>query len=161
MISAIRNTITEFRNVLLSLPEEVYSQPSSLLSGASIGAHTRHIIELYQELLKGYSTGDVSYDNRKRDKKIETDLTYAIQSLDEITALIMQQDKSLTLTYQVQDKVISLNTNYHRELMYNLEHTIHHQALIRVGIESMCGLPLPAHFGVAPSTMQHRALCAQ
>ena len=42
-----------------------------------------------------------------------------------------------------------------RELMYAVAHAIHHYALIGV----MCGLmgvPVPAGFGVAPSTLKHQ-----
>ncbi|MEM9648432.1 MAG: hypothetical protein AAF969_08120, partial [Bacteroidota bacterium] len=48
-----------------------------------------------------------------------------------------------------------------REVMYNLEHTIHHHALIKVGIQFFTDIPLPESFGVAPSTLQHRQACAQ
>jgi hypothetical protein len=54
-----------------------------------------------------------------------------------------------------------LDSNYYREVMYNLEHTIHHHALIKVGIEHFTSLQLPESFGVAPSTMQYRETCAQ
>jgi hypothetical protein len=45
-----------------------------------------------------------------------------------------------------------------RELLYNLEHAIHHMALIQVAVrQAFPALTLPAHFGVAYSTVQHQA----
>jgi hypothetical protein len=45
--------------------------------------------------------------------------------------------------------------------MYNLEHLIHHEALIKVAITSMTEVAIPESFGVAPSTLQYRKECAQ
>ena len=45
--------------------------------------------------------------------------------------------------------------------MYNLEHAIHHHALIKVGLKIMTKIELPESFGVAPSTIQYRKVCAQ
>jgi hypothetical protein len=56
---------------------------------------------------------------------------------------------------------ITISTNYYREIAYNLEHTIHHMALIRVGLNEVSGIQLPDDFGVASSTVKHRKQCAQ
>ena len=52
-------------------------------------------------------------------------------------------------------------TNYQREALYNLEHTIHHMALIRVGINEVSTLQVPQEFGVAASTIKHQNTCAR
>ena len=59
------------------------------------------------------------------------------------------------------DKFINIATNYHREIAYNLEHTIHHMALIRVGLTEVAKIELPENFGVASSTVKFRNQCAQ
>jgi hypothetical protein len=51
-------------------------------------------------------------------------------------------------------------TNYYREMAYNLEHTIHHMALIRTGINDVSRISVPENFGVAISTMKYRKQCA-
>jgi hypothetical protein len=49
-----------------------------------------------------------------------------------------------------------LETSLFRELAYCLEHSIHHEALIRIGVEYLDrGTILNEHFGVAPSTARH------
>lgn len=155
------DTLEQFKQVLLALPLDCYSKKCSLLSNASIGQHTRHVIELYLCLIQGYQTADVSYDRRKRDLRIEQDLPFALEQLSFIQSQLQKPNKSLKITYELAGETTCLDSNYYREVMYNLEHTIHHHALIKVGIEQITEQTLPASFGVAPSTIQYRKTCAQ
>lgn len=50
----------------------------------------------------------------------------------------------------------SIATNFYRELLYNIEHCIHHQAIIKIAMLHMGKTQIPAHFGVAKSTMSER-----
>ena len=63
--------------------------------------------------------------------------------------------------YELNGEENFLPSNYYREVMYNLEHAIHHHALIKIGIQQFTAIELPESFGVAPSTMQYRKACAQ
>ena len=75
-----------------------------------------------------------------------------------------KQNKTLTLEASYDEHVtepIAIETNYYREVAYNLEHTIHHMALIRVGITEISNIQLPDDFGVASSTVKYRKQCAQ
>ena len=65
-------------------------------------------------------------------------------------------NKPLLVSYVLNENEVRFESNYNRELMYNLEHTIHHQALIKVAINVFTDMLLPEDFGVAPSTMQYR-----
>ncbi|HTH31951.1 MAG TPA: hypothetical protein VL946_11450, partial [Lacibacter sp.] len=58
---AIRASFEQLTAVLDQLTTEQYKTPSENLSGATIGQHTRHIIELFQCLLNGYATGRICY----------------------------------------------------------------------------------------------------
>lgn len=161
MFKPSMDTLEQFKQVLLALPLDCYSKKCSLLSNASIGQHTRHVIELYLCLIQGYQTADVSYDRRKRDLRIEQDLSFALEQLSYIQSQLQKPNKSLKITYELAGETTCLDSNYYREVMYNLEHTIHHHALIKVGIEQISEQTLPASFGVAPSTIQYRKTCAQ
>lgn len=148
--------------LLKQLSDTAYNAPCSLLNKSSIGSHTRHIIELFQCLLDGYHSGTVNYDNRKRDKKIETDRILACELLNGISHQMEKPNKPLILVSKVheEDELI-IDSNFYREALYNMEHTIHHMALIRVGIQEVCDIALSECFGVAPSTIKYKKTCVQ
>jgi hypothetical protein len=160
----IGNVFVQLTESLTQLSDEEYSRPSKILFNATVGQHVRHIIELFQCLEKGYSAGIVNYEKRKRDHTIETEKAYAIALLKDIYDHLDKPNITITLEaedYEGSENTISISSNYYREIAYNLEHTIHHMALIRVGINEVSSVQLPAEFGVAYSTIKHRQECAQ
>ena len=121
------------------------------------------MIELFQELFSGYESGSVNYEERKRNYLIESNQHIAIEKLDELSSLLQKPDKSLQLIAEYgNDDPVAVATNYYRELIYNIEHAVHHMALIRVAIITETNISLPDSFGVASSTLKFRkAKCAQ
>jgi hypothetical protein len=161
---SIQQVFEQLKLILHQLSQDTYTQPSQTLSNATIGQHVRHIIELFQCLQNGYPNGTINYENRKRDLLIETDPHLAISLLNEIGSSLHKPDKSLLLevAYQSEsDQSVTIQSNYLRELVYNLEHTVHHMALIRVGIQELTEISLSPGFGVASSTLKYRQSCAQ
>ena len=148
------------------LDNEQFARPLPLLSGNTIGKHIRHIIELYDQLLMGYDSGIINYDGRKRDLRTETETNYAIDKLECI--IITCDNKSdkpvqLMLDYSI-DNIVNdtVNSTYKRELAYNIEHAIHHMAIIKIAIEnSYSDIVLDKAFGVAPSTIRFQRECVQ
>lgn len=148
--------------VLNQLPDQAsYSATCRALSDASIGQHTRHIIELYQCLLAGYETGIINYDDRKRNVQLEKDINLAMHAVHDIKLNLQRADKEVFVHCLADEESVSIKSNYYREVLYNLEHCIHHQALIRVALLTIDGLHIAADFGVAHSTLQYRQQCAQ
>jgi hypothetical protein len=148
-------------NVLQQLPDSgSYSNPCEALSNATIGQHTRHIIELYQCLLAGYAAGKINYDERKRNILYENDIAASIEVIKEIQQKLEQPDKQVNI-FCGNENPVCIESNYYREVLYNLEHCIHHQALIKVALLTIKNINIDGSFGVAPSTLQHRQQCAQ
>lgn len=59
------------------------------------------------------------------------------------------------------EAVIQSSTNIGRELLYCLEHVIHHMTIIIIGIEQTWPeVVIEADFGVAPFTIRHYQQCA-
>ena len=162
--NAVKTVFVQLTATLDNLQQQEYVQPSTSLSNNTIGQHVRHIIELFQCLELGYESGIVNYENRKRDITIETDKELAKSILLSIHPALEKDNKDLVLeaNYDEDDNSpLRIATNYNREIAYNLEHTIHHMALIRVGLNELSSLSLPENFGVASSTVKFRNKCAQ
>jgi hypothetical protein len=161
---AVNNIFVQLAGSLGQLSPPQYSQPCQTLFNNTIGQHVRHIIELFQCLENGYLIGEVNYEKRKRDALIETDKELASSLLLNIYQGLTKPNKPLTLVACYDEHInetIVIETNYYREIAYNLEHTIHHMALIRVGITEISSVQLPDDFGVASSTIKYRKQCAQ
>jgi hypothetical protein len=159
----IRDVFHQLTDALQMLSDEQYSRRNKILFNASLGQHVRHIIELFVCLYDGYETGLVNYEKRKRDVRIESDKDLAIELMQMITNNLDKSNRDLLLESGYDDHTLSATvaTNYYREIIYNLEHTVHHMALIRIGINEVSTITLPDGFGVASSTIKYRTECAQ
>lgn len=161
LFSPIRNLFQQLTEVVENLTDEQYTRPSTTLSDATLGQHVRHILEHFIELDKGYTGGTVNYESRNRDHRIETDRAFTTQILLALPAMLDKADKPLALTTcpdAESDDQLRIRTNYYRELLFNLDHTVHHMALLRIGIAEVSGMSLPQTFGVAASTLKFRSV---
>ena len=161
LIQSIKNNLSENIELLRQLTNEEFMQKNPELSNATIGEHMRHIIELFGCLLENYDYGLINYDDRKRDLLLQTDKNEAIAIIEKYLLELDKPNKPLSLTHNCFSPIELLHTNYFRELIYNLEHSIHHQALIKVALHSLPHIKIPSSFGVAPSTLEYRKQCAQ
>jgi 6-pyruvoyl-tetrahydropterin synthase len=158
---SIKNTLTDLQKVISQLSETDFCMPIDNLSGASIGEHSRHIIELFQSVIHSYSHGVLNYDNRERNKMIQTNKEFANFVIDTLLKNIEKPNKSITLEHKIAGETNLIQTNYFREMLYNLEHCIHHQALIKVALFQLQYVKLNDDFGVAASTIEFRKQCVQ
>lgn len=160
----IEHVFIQLCDVLYNMTDDEYTMPVNVLFNATIGQHVRHIIELFQCLENGYDEGVINYEKRKRDYRIETDREFASFLIRKIYRNLDKPNKYVTLEaedYKETAETVSISSNYFREVAYNLEHSIHHMALIRVGINEVSSIDLPDEFGVAYSTIKYREQCAQ
>jgi hypothetical protein len=162
VIKGIITNLSQLRTVLEALSNEQYSKPLRILTDSSIGQHVRHIIDSLQCMIEGYDSGTINYENRKRDRQVETNIVTAVEYIIEIRKKLEKGNKEIALdvSYAIGSK-ITIPTNYYRELAYNLEHIIHHMAIIRIAITETTTLTLAEEFGIAPATLEYRRACAQ
>lgn len=146
-------------NLLSILNDEQYSKRIAHLGKASIGGHTRHIIELLQCAINGYDTGTVDYVNRHRNLDLENNRSFAQSVLEQLESQIILDDKNLKMVVEEIEETISTNvtTTYFREVVYNTEHAIHHLALIKVALIEMNLDVVNDDFGMAYSTIKFKA----
>lgn len=150
--------IHEVGNLVEQLSDEQYTNPLEVLAHQAIGKHVRHIVEFYQCLLNGLTNNHIDYDKRERNILLETERVYTCAAIKKIAHHItLLSDAPLLLTMTYGDGTYSVTTSVYRELAYNIEHSIHHLAIIKIGITSHYPqITLPPNVGVAHSTIIHQ-----
>jgi hypothetical protein len=156
---SVQHTLTQLKNCLHQMNESNFVEPIELLSGNTIGKHTRHIIELFQCLLSQECKGIINYDNRAHSKIIETSVVLSSHAIDEILMGLSQiefdRPLSLVSSSDAEGGTFIADTSLLRELQYNVEHAIHHMAIIQIAINyQFKNLSVPKNFGVAYSTIK-------
>jgi hypothetical protein len=153
--------LDQLQRHLSQLTCEQFSQRLAVFNSSSIGGHSRHVIEFYDCLLQSVETGVVNYDTRQRDMQIEQNLEYAlaiIQKMIDKLEKINNFDQNLLLAsefgaFRSENTV----TSFEREAIYLIEHSIHHFALIRIGLQTnFQHIAVEPNFGIAYSTVAFR-----
>ena len=129
---------------------------------ASLGAHYRHVLDHFLCLAEGIRTGQVNYDQRRRNPQLESSVTCArlvteglIEEFGGLSSEILQSE--CAVTYSVgygETDAEAVRSNLARELMFCVGHAIHHYAILKILCAGI-GVKLPYEFGVAPSTLKH------
>lgn len=156
--------LSQIEDLINQLSNELYSNTMDVLSSASIGQHVRHVLEFYYCIIEQKNSGNISYDTRKRDLALEVDRSKALQFIQVIKTGLshLSEDKPLTLTSKLEETILQTPSSVSREMIYVLEHAVHHMAIIKIGFLIGCPhIQLPSNFGVADSTIQYRKQCAQ
>jgi uncharacterized damage-inducible protein DinB len=155
---ALADCLAELAAVLERVSDLDYVvKPPGGVSGA-IGAHVRHCLDHVNAVLDPGPDGVVRYDGRRRHPTLESDRRVAAATLrrsaERLEALTRETaDAPLVLESQVdrQGRCVQVISSLARELVFVLQHTIHHQALVALLLAGR-GVAVPHTFGYAPST---------
>ena len=162
MKKVAKDNLKQLKEMLQLISAEQYMQKPEILSGSSIGQHIRHILEFYLLLVSGSFSGAISYDKRQRDNRIEESPQFAIETIDRLLPGIDTLEEQFMVKFEgdfttdgTADNFIQSSVG--RELAYCIEHSIHHQAIIKAGLIEL-GLKslVDDNFGVAYSTIRYR-----
>jgi hypothetical protein len=151
---------------LASLIHEIevkdFAKPSEALSKSTVGQHLRHTLEFFICFEQGFQNGIINYDKRAHDKLIEDDKFVALDTIANITAFVQNLNVNKPLKLEVgydlsKEEFVTIDTNATRELVYNIEHAVHHMAIIKIGVREVAPyIKLPFDFGVAASTVRYK-----
>ncbi|MGZ2368198.1 DinB family protein [Ancylomarina sp. YFZ004] len=161
IINASKEICKQLFQLCDKLDNKEYAHCSSLLMGSSIGKHMRHIIEFYDLLREGSEIGEVNYDTRVRNVQIETEFEAAKDRLASILSWLdeLTVNKNMSVYFQFNmenDTLKQVRSNLMRELAYNLEHAIHHMALMRIALDQQFShINIDPNFGLAYSTIRY------
>ena len=164
LIVASQDVLLQGLSLLFKIWDATYSRVAEAPYSASIGGHYRHILEHFQGLVRGIRSGEINYDARERNPRLETEVTYAtIATCDVLRAIKNYTEESLARPCKVVNSVSyglgatsEMESNIGRELAYCVGHAIHHYAIVRL-ICSHLGVEVPKEFGIAPSTLKSRS----
>jgi uncharacterized damage-inducible protein DinB len=155
---ALARLLDDLASVLLQLSADVYiAKPLPHVSG-SIGEHVRHILDHVAAFVTAHPHGTLSYDARERGTSVETDIGAALRTIMRLKAIVGEAtDDDFAAPVTVSSIVgrheppVRARSTLRRELVFVINHTIHHQALIAI-LLALLGVDTPDAFGVAPST---------
>jgi len=160
--SASRNVLSQLDQVIHQIEKEDYVRQIATLSGSTLGQHIRHTLEFFTCLKEGCLSGIVNYDERNRDLTIEENPEIASDIIGEIISFLEEVPDDLPLLLRVNYELEevdnqSMKSNFTRELTYNIEHAIHHMAILKIGLAELTPyVTIPDGFGVAASTLRYR-----
>ncbi len=170
LLKATIDALKQIGILLEVLGQQAKASQSNLFIDARIGAHVRHVHDHFKALLSGLETGCVDYNQRRRSSPAETDITLCEQEHRNILSALAASESvptRLTIISEIDCFTIentALPSTVERELLYLINHTIHHVAIIKL-ILSHHGIETPGYLGLAPSTASYmremQALCAQ
>jgi len=161
LITACGSILDQLEDVVTQISADDFGRSSQALSSSTVGQHVRHTIEFFLCLQNGFRGGVINYDKRAHDKLIENDKFIAINAIRKVREFVVATTNDASLRLDVgydrnTEECVTIQTNYFRELTYNIEHAIHHMALIKIGVREVAGyVRLPNDFGVAVSTLRH------
>jgi hypothetical protein len=149
--------LEQLKSLLSGFSNEEYTQKISVLNGSSVGQHTRHIVEFYECLFASLETGTVNYDARQRKLQIEQEVDFTLNTIEQMLVSFKAVTSKKKVYLDVDNSLI--DSSIERELFYLSEHTIHHLAIIRIGLqEELPNVKFCSNLGIAPSTIKHREL---
>ena len=158
-----KELLSQLDNIIAQCREDDFSRPLDELSSATFGQHVRHTLEFFICLFDAKNEQMVNYDGRKHDREIETDKRLARSVIDSIKDFLDRNKTDFSIAFEAnytkdEGTVQTMKSSFHRELAYNIEHAIHHMALMKVAVnQTLSYIKLPENFGVASSTVRYRS----
>ena len=158
---ACSNILSQLTDLVDQIQEGDFVKPAETLSHSTIGQHLRHTLEFFLCFEQGFDKGLINYDKRAHDKLIESDKFLALAAIQRIADFVNHlTDKSLKLEvgYDLEQEIfLTIDTTATRELVYNIEHAVHHMAIMKIGIKEIASyVRLSPDFGIAASTIRYK-----
>ncbi len=160
--SACNEILLQLSDLVHSLSDGDFVKPVPALSHSTIGQHVRHTLEFFLCFEQGCSSGFVNYDLRSHDKSVESDRGLALDTISRISSFVSSLDEDRPIRLEVSydpdvESFESFDSTTGRELVYNIEHAVHHMAIIKIGVREVAPeIQLPEGFGIAASTIRHK-----
>ena len=139
------------------IDDESYTAPARRRSGGGIGGHVRHCLDHVSALVAGTRTGLCAYDRRARGTAVETCRLAALHCILDLEADLLRLNSQFDVPVDVETQVdtegafLVTTSTIGRELLFVINHTIHHNALIAHLLDERA-IDMGPRFGLAPAT---------
>ena len=146
--------------VLMQLKELVNCCANIYVSTATqpgIGDHVRHVLDHYRALRNGLPNGQIDYNFRTRNSPEQSNTNVALDNIDELIQWLGQLNYTQDNIQVISEISLQacqseqMNSNVERELLYLINHSIHHMAYASL-LAKMSKVPVPHYIGLAPGT---------
>lgn len=157
MIPAIIQNLNRGLKLLNTIDDQQYSNASTAPYYSSIGIHMRHILDVFDCILRGLDSGLIDLSDRKRNEmaelNVEEGISYFRTIIEQLKAI---EEEDLDTFVKVRDDLglgmVTANYTLAAALIQAHSHAIHHFASIGYIIAQL-GISLPdGDFGYNPTT---------
>lgn len=162
-VESNQQLLKQLSHQLTSLSKEqsdIFGSINAEISKASIGQHTRHVIDFYDAFTLGLTRNFIDYDLRNRLTVFEVDINAAIDKLNSIIESLYELAAYSNRPISVRNAISTLqstpkvDSSTSRELLFLHGHATHHLAIIAILIRT-CHIDIDEDFGKAPSTITY------
>lgn len=161
LLKNCREALQQLCMILHTTQAEQEKQANDIYQGSRLGNHVRHVVDHFEALRQGITSGVIDYNRRDRGNAIETSIVMGVTAIEDIVK-ILEPGHSL---YNLPDSRLSViseidsqqtisqqfDSTLRRELLYLINHTIHHTAYIKLQLKNYA-IELPDDIGIAPGT---------
>ena len=152
--------VDQLKDSLSKIDDGDFALPLDVFEGATLGQHTRHVVEHFQCLIMSQQTRHINYDDRKRSFVLETNIAMCCDALDQIKEQVRSDDVEVEVVQDfLKESAAShvIRSSYFREVLYNVDHLVHHQAILKIGfIQLNPHIHISKHYGYADATIKHK-----
>lgn len=158
---ALKQCTEQLDETIALIPPDIFTAINTK-DQSCIGKHFRHIIEFMQILDQQAASGTVDYELRNRVEELEQNPVLALEALRASAAQISKSLDHLGQGYTIMHlqtpfvggQKLAVPSSLGREVLYVIEHAIHHLALIKF-LGNRFGIEFPHEVGVAVATLEY------
>ena len=160
---AAERMLAQCAAVIAGLDDHMYTAPSRLLPGGTVGRHIRHVLDHFAAALAAVDRPEqaIDYDHRRRDVPEESCRRAAASRIGAVRDLLSRVDGGaggrqvrVSIMLAADGACTQLGSTLSREVAFAAHHATHHYAMIG----AICrehGASVPEGFGKAPATLNH------
>ncbi len=154
---SLLDSLIQFEDILTKTNALPADKAHAFYCKSNAGKHVRHVLDHILAFIPCVESGVLDYNLRNRESAVETDWHAAQEQLSTILEKLESlnfDNKNIEVISEIgvcTTTNTSFRSNIAREVLYLINHTIHHAAYIRL-LGQGCGVTLGDHIGIAPAT---------